>query len=100
MTLNINFSVSIPSSVLVILHDHRNVYSDAHTHNAVVIAVPKQHGAVVARGAVQVQNQRIHTVLLSAYVGNVISDHLFLCGWIHPLCLFSCGNKNNYCIRM
>lgn len=65
-----------------------------HTHNAVVIAVPEQHGAVVACGAVQVQNQRIHTVLLPADVGNVIPDHLFLCGWIHPLSLFSCGNKD------
>lgn len=68
--------------------------ADSHTYNAIVVAVPEQHSPVITRGAVQVQNQRIRTVLFSADIRNVIPDHLFLCCRIHPVCLFSYENKD------
>lgn len=70
--------------------------ADAHTYNAVVIAVPEEHGAVVTCGAAQVQNQSICTVLLSTDIRNVIPDHLFLCGRVHPVCIFSYENNDNF----
>lgn len=66
-----------------------NVSEVSQTHNAVVVAVPQQHGAIVAGWAVQVQDERVCAVLLAADVGDVVPDYLLFCGWVHSFCLFS-----------
>lgn len=66
-----------------------NVSEVSQTHNAVVVAVPQQHGSIVAGRAVQVQHECVCTVLLATDVGDMVPDYLLFCGWIHSFCLFS-----------
>lgn len=51
-----------------------NVSKVSQTHNAIVVAVPQQHGSVVAGRAVQVQDECVGAVLLATDVGDVVPD--------------------------
>ena len=62
------------------------------THDAIVVAVPEQHGAVVAGGAVEVEDQGVSAVLLTTDVGDVVPHHPLLRGGIRPLSLLHCAH--------
>ncbi len=62
------------------------------SYDAVEVGVPQQHGAIVARWRVQVENQRVGTVLLPADVRHVVTNHRFLRCRVHALYIL-CGGR-------
>lgn len=64
------------------------------SYDAIEVGVPQQHGAVVACGRVQVENQRVSTVLLPADVRHMVTDHRFLRCRVHTLYLLCVGVRD------
>lgn len=77
-----------------------------HTHDAIVVAVPEQHGPIITCGAVEIKHKGIGAVLLAADIGDMVPDHFLLCCWIHSF-HFLCGDiangnvmETDFCLHM
>lgn len=54
-----------------------------HTHNAIAVGIPQQHGAITGGWTVEVENQRVSTMQAPAHQGQVGANGQLLCGWVH-----------------